>query len=105
VPYLVPPVSLDIDVQTGIYHRSVGTFVKITVVLLVIVAVTTILLTPTAKDDVVGVLHKGQVYSLHLSNITLPFLVTLPAHVAPEVEPSPLPDSTALLDLVCVRLC
>jgi hypothetical protein len=97
--------SLDIGVRTGLYHGSVGNFVKVALILIVVVAVATILVTPDPKDDVPGVLHKAQVYGLSLSSAVLQPLAVSPARAMAHLVPFYQPDSSGLLDLVCVRLC
>lgn len=97
--------SLDIGVRTGIYHASVGNCVKVTVILIIVVAVAAILVTPDPNDDVPGLLHKAQVYALSLSGVISPLLLGLPVRSVAQPAPSYQPDSSGLLDLVCVRLC
>jgi hypothetical protein len=97
--------TLDIGVRTGIYHRFVGNFVKVTVIVIAVLAVAAILVTPDPRDDVLGVLHKAQLSALHLSGAVLPLLLLSPILTMAQPAPSYHPDSSGLLDLVCVRLC
>jgi hypothetical protein len=97
--------TLDIGVRTGIYHPFVGNFVKVTVIVIAVVAVAAILVTPDPKDDVLGVLHKAQLSALHLAGAALPLLLFSPIRTMAQPAPTYHPDSSGLLDLVCVRLC
>lgn len=81
-------------------------FFKVAVILLVVVAVATILITPDPSDDVAGVLHAK--HSPISFTLFATLLKSLPLPVARVVSRDSLarremhPD---LLDLVCARLC
>jgi hypothetical protein len=83
----------------------VGKLFRVTVVVVVVLAVTAILLTPSPTDDVLGVLHKAQVYGLQISSAATGVFAVSSTRTVPQPVQLFQPDSSALLDLVCVRLC
>jgi hypothetical protein len=83
----------------------VGTFTKVVLGLLIIVAVTTILVTPDPSDDVMVILHQQHVLTAQpvLLSVIQVSLSTLRLSQSEDVSDVAL--SADLLDLVCSRLC
>jgi hypothetical protein len=98
--------SLDSRTKPEIYHQRVGTLVKVIVGLLIILAVTTILVTPDPSDDVMGVVHPHN--AVHAQLVFLSLIHDVPlltgSLVVRENEPQAI-HPTDVVDLVCARLC
>lgn len=86
--------------------KVVGRFLKIFVLLLVVVSVTTILLTPTLTDDVPGVMHRSHspvAVAVALCLLQAASLVS--SHLRLQDSSGPILRASNFLELFCQHLC
>ncbi len=84
----------------------VGNFGKIAIVLLVVTAVTTILLTPTLSDDVPGIMHRNHspvALAVAVGLVQLAILIKSHHGIQDRATHEILPAN--FLELVCQHLC
>lgn len=86
--------------------KVVGRVFKIVVLLLVVTAVTTILLTPSPSDDVPGVMHRSHshVAAAVVTGLLQIASLTRSSHLAQDPSTHPLQVSN-FLELHCQHIC
>ena len=92
--------------MTRYMMEVVGRYCKIVILVLVVTAVTTILLTPTPTDDVLGVMHRNHspvVVAVAIDLVQLAALIS-PSHRS-QNSPSHRLLSPNFLEFVCQHLC
>jgi len=98
--------SIDILPDITLYDEAVGRPFRLVVLLLVVAAVVTILLTPTPNDDVLGVMHRNHsALAVVVAIGLLQAAVLIRSRHYPQNNSSRLSLSSNILELVCQHLC